>query len=481
MRHTKIVATIGPASATKPVLEKMIATGMDVARLNFSHGTHAQHAKLVTAIRSAARARKHTVGLLADLQGPKLRLGAFVEDEIRLKKGDVITLTHEPKRAVSVNGKEKTLPVQFPVFKHVKKGDVVLLRDGMLEARVLSISGKKVSVRVTVGGVVRPHAGVHLPSSRVAIPSITKKDKDDLRFALTQGVDFVALSFVQSAADIIALRRMMKTALGSRVRDEDVPWIVAKIEKPQAIENIDAIIQESDVIMIARGDLGIEMPLADVPIMQKMIAKKCLDAAKPFIVATQMLESMTESPRPTRAEVSDVANAVIDHADAIMLSAESAVGKYPVVAIRMMQKIASETEISPYDDVAQTKGTTVFASRETFAAYALTVARDAGAKVVAVITATGTTARLIARMRSEDARLVALTYRKNTLGRMRVVWGVDALLMPKSQDPDMVTKNALRAIKANRLAKKGDTVVVVMDCRLKNKKMSRFVAVREVR
>lgn len=340
MKRTKIVCTIGPSSDSPATLSAMIRSGMNVARLNFSHGTHAGHAKLVRTVRAAAKKAGETVAILGDLQGPKIRIGVLPDAGVVLKNGETVTL-----------------PVTYAaLYKDAKKGDRVMIDDGILE--VAYVSGKPgfMTAKVVNGGTVTSHKGMNFPDTTLRVSSLTAKDKNDIIFGVQQGVDWMALSFVTSAKDVKVLRRLIaaaEKALSLKPSaSRPLPRIIVKIEKHEAIDSFDGILAATDAVMVARGDLGVETPAEDVPLRQKEIVEKCRLAGKPVVVATQMLDSMIRNPRPTRAEVSDVANAVIDHADAVMLSGESASGKYPRQAVAMMAKIIAETEASKFDDIA---------------------------------------------------------------------------------------------------------------------------------
>ncbi len=333
MKRTKIVATIGPASEKKAVLSKMIKNGMDIARLNFSHGSYQNHAMLIKNIRAVAKQQHRKIPILQDLQGPKIRI-AELRKPLTAKKNQTVTIG-------------KDFDLDFDISSTVKKGERILIEDGLIELRVSKVVKDQITCKVITGGSIQSHKGVNLPDSKISFPVITEKDISDLQFGLKHGVNYVALSFVRDPKDITALKKLIKKYLPTRKKS---PLIVAKIERPEAVKNIKTIIKQADVIMVARGDLGVEMPDWDVPVIQKDIIALCRKAKKPVIVATQMLDSMIRNPRPTRAEVSDVANAVIDRADAVMLSGETATGKYPVEAVTEMRLIIEDTEASPYDD-----------------------------------------------------------------------------------------------------------------------------------
>lgn len=347
-KRTKIICTIGPVSEREPMISAFIKNGMNNARLNFSHGTHASHKKVIKNIRAAAIKNKKIIGIIADLQGPKIRVGDLGPNGVFLKNGENVVFT-----TGKITGKK--LPVTYPALhRDIKAGERLLLDDGLLELKAEHVRGRDIFCKVINGGKLTSHKGINLPDSKIRLSSLTKKDKEDLAFAMGEGVDFVAISFVRTAADIKELAGLINQ--NARKLKTKKPRIIVKIEKGEALENFVGILSVSDAVMVARGDLAVETPAEDVPLRQKEIIALCRQAGKPVIVATQMLDSMIRNPRPTRAEVSDVANAVMDNADAVMLSGESAGGKYPKEAVSMMNKIILETEDSPYDDVAVEEG-----------------------------------------------------------------------------------------------------------------------------
>ncbi|MBU1179796.1 pyruvate kinase [Patescibacteria group bacterium] len=350
IKRTKIICTIGPATESETMLGGLIKNGMNIARLNFSHGTHDGHKKLRDTIKKAARKNKQIVGILADLQGPKIRIGELKEP-IDLKKGKKVVLTVgkpiENKIGLTYN----------KLNRDVKRNHRILINDGLVEMRVESVKGKDIFCKIINGGKISSHKGMNFPDSKISLSSLTEKDAKDLFFAMKMGIDYVAISFVRTVKDIRRLQGLIKKY--SKKLKISKPKIIAKIEKGEALENFAGILNEVDGIMVARGDLGIEIPAEDVPLRQKEIIALCRQQAKPVIVATQMLDSMIRNPRPTRAEVSDVANAVMDHVDAVMLSGETATGKYPRETVEMMSKIVKETEESPYDDVEILSGSNV--------------------------------------------------------------------------------------------------------------------------
>jgi pyruvate kinase len=348
MPRTKIVCTIGPASAKPSVLLGMMKNGMAVARLNFSHGTHKSHAAVMHLVRSTAKKLGEEVAILGDLQGPKIRLGVLPEAGVRWKAGETVSFS----TAISFFKPGGPLPVTYKgLHKDVKKGDRILVDDGLLETRVLGVSGKTIRTKVVYGGVVTSHKGMYFPDTSLAVSPITAKDRDDLAFGVKAGVDWIALSFVTDPRQVRDLRKLI---LKATPKGKIPPRVIVKIEKHEAVKRFAEILAETDAVMVARGDLGVEIPAAEVPERQKEIVAACREAGKPVVVATQMLDSMIRNPRPTRAEVSDVANAVFDHVDAVMLSGESATGKYPLETVKTMRAIVEQAEASKYDDVMPT-------------------------------------------------------------------------------------------------------------------------------
>lgn len=456
MKRTKIVATIGPASASPKILEHMIRAGMDVARLNFSHGTHAQHALLIRAIRTAAKKSGKTVAIMQDLQGPRIRIGQVSRDGLELRPGEQVVLVNEHliNYKLLVASNLKVIPHQYAnLYKDVKQGSHVLINDGLIDLLVTRVENRLAYAQVIKPGIIFTHKGINLPGARVSNQVITAKDKQDLQFGLTQNIDFVALSFVKGPEHIRALRKLIP-------KSKQVQ-IIAKIERAEAVKNFTAILQVTDGVMVARGDLGIELPPEDVPLIQKQLVQACVTAAKPVIVATQMLESMIMNPRPTRAEVSDVANAVIDHTDAVMLSGETAYGKYPVEAVEMMARIIQKTEPSPFDDLPQ--GFFTHDPQDTqhgIAHSAYELARDTRAKAIVAASFSGRTARLISRFRPQTNVLV-LTDNPKTQQHLALTWGVECLVIPKVKSLDTLVEHMIRLVKKRKLAKPGQAVVLV--------------------
>ncbi len=457
-KRTKIVCTIGPASASSEMLSAMMRAGMNVARLNFSHGTYEEHTELIRKIREAADALNQPIAILQDLQGPKIRAGVLPKEGVELKAGSRVTFT---TGEAAIDGMR--LPVTYEnLHQDVKAGERILLDDGLLSAKVIEVKGRDVVCEVIDGGVLTSHKGVNFPDSKLSISPITETDKEDLVFGVAQGVDFVALSFVRSAREIRELRALIEAAEKASGRKEETPiHIIAKIEKREAVECMDEIIEAVDAIMVARGDLGIEMEAERVPIVQKQLVAKCRDASRPVIVATQMLDSMIRNPRPTRAEVSDVANAVIDHADAVMLSGETAGGAHPLEAVTTMAKIVTETEGSTLDDIdVDHRRGDARSVEEAVSEIANVLVRDVDVKAVLVASSAGDLGRVVSRFRPEMPIVVA-TDNPRVRRQLNLAWGVLPILQKRAKDADAFFAHAAEAIKKIGLVKTGDKVVVV--------------------
>jgi pyruvate kinase len=448
---TKIICTIGPASKGVDRLVKLIQRGMDVARLNFSHGTYEDHLSSIQNIREASLQSGEFIGILQDLCGPKIRTCKLKNGSIQLKNGTSFTFTIDDiigdESHVSTTYKE--LPLD------VKPDDVILLDDGKLVLRVQSKTSTDVQCIVVNGGILSDNKGMNLPGVALSTPSLTEKDIEDLKFGLAHDVDYIALSFVRSANDIRHLRSIIKQHSKNHIP------IVAKIEMKEAINNIDTIIEESDIVMVARGDLGVEMMPEDVPILQKMIVRKCNEAGVPVIIATQMLESMIENPRPTRAEASDVANAVLDGADAVMLSAETSVGKYPLETVETMDHIICRAEQRGRDhlsikQVPSEKQENVF---DAIARAACVLARQVQATAIIPITHSGATAIRISKYRPES-RILTVTGEEKILRQLNLVWGVQGIVMKDFiQDSNMAFRKIMHRLKQEGYLDAGDYVV----------------------
>lgn len=419
-RRTRIVATIGPATESPAQLDALIAAGMNVARMNFSHGTHADHARRIADVRAAAARAHRPIAILQDLQGPKIRTGSLVGGQaVTLEPGAELVITIEPVAGTAQ--RVSTTYTHLPA--DVQVGDRILVSDGLIELQVLAVSSTEVTTRVVAGGELRQNQGINLPGVAVSIPALTDKDREDLTFGLQHGVDYVALSFVRRAADM----RLIRDAIAQQGATVGV---VAKIEKPEALDDLDAILQLCDGVMVARGDLGVEMPPEKVPLAQKRIIEAANHMGVPVITATQMLDSMIRNPRPTRAEASDVANAILDGTDAIMLSGETATGAWPVEAVQMMHRIAFETERSGRQPVHHTGVHSGHGPKSAVAAAmchaACGIAADVGAVAIVAFTKTGLTARLVARNRP-DMPVIAVSPEQATVSRLALVWGIHAI------------------------------------------------------
>ena len=451
--RTKIICTLGPASSRVEILEQMIKAGMDVARLNFSHGSHADHKAVIENIREASRRTGQAITLMQDLQGPKIRTGTLKEKSVLLKDGAqfLITIDDVPGDANRVSTTYTHLPLD------VKPGDKILMDDGLLQLRVMGTTERDVVTEVVHGGILKEHKGINLPGVIVSAPSCTPKDIEDLAFGIANGVDYVALSFVRSAEDIRELRRIIATMMEE---SKDLP-IVAKIEKPEALKNIDEIIEVADAIMVARGDLGVECSPQDVPMAQKMICRKANAAGVPVIIATQMLESMIVNPRPTRAEASDVANAVLDGADAVMLSGETSVGQYVLDVVSTMDSIVLRAEEEGADrldlpDEHCEEDSKVFRA---LGRSACVLAKRINASAIITITHTGEAARNVAKYRP-GCQIIAVTDRERTMRRLNLIWGVQSLLVSHLSDTDTTFAMLQRELVGKGLVAHGDYIVI---------------------
>jgi len=448
-RFAKIVCTLGPASRSGKLIEELARAGMDAARLNFSHGTRAEHARAIRAVRAAGRKLEKSIALIADLQGPKIRTGALAGGKsVELKAGREFTITS--RRAAGDCSCVSTTYAALP--REVRRGDRVLLADGLIELEVRSIRGRDVRCKVVNGGELGEHKGINLPGVRLNAPSLTAKDREDLAFALRQGVEYVAVSFVRRAQDVREARRAAER-LGFDAA------LISKIEKPEAVEDLDAILAESDGVMVARGDLGVEMSIEKVPVIQKEIIRRARMARIPVITATQMLESMTRNPRPTRAEATDVANAVFDGTSALMLSEETAAGDWPVEAVRMMDRIVREAEASPQPlpplsrprrpSPAQAIGGAVLAAAD-----------ELSLRCIAVFTESGLSARLMSHCRP-PCPIIGFSPSRVTRHRLALVWGVQPRTIHEVRDIDDLTASAEERLLEENLARPGDVVAIV--------------------
>ena len=449
-KKTKIICTVGPSTDEPGVLERMIMAGMNIARFNFSHGSHEEQRRRIDRVRAAESKLKKPVALLLDTKGPEMRLGKFSAGKVHLEAGDSFVLTSRDvsgtKEIASVNHE------QLP--QEVSPGDVILLSDGLVSLKVECIDGCDITTTVLNSGDMSDRKRVAVPGVPVNLPPLSEQDVADILFGVEQEMDFIAASFIQRAADVLAIRKVLEGA-GADM------GIIAKIENAEGVRNIDEIINVADGIMVARGDLGVEIPTEEVPLVQKMIITKCNKAGKPVITATQMLESMVANPRPTRAEASDIANAILDGTDVIMLSGETASGKYPVEAVETMARIAARTEASlPYSDLLQSRGNLVQASTTDAISYAtVQVANSLDASAIITATELGYTARMVSKYRPK-ANIVAVSPRPKTLRTMMMYWGVSPVLCAASQNSDELVSNSVVSALTSGIVKDGDLVVV---------------------
>lgn len=463
MKKTKIVCTLGPTSESVKTLTEMVKAGMNVARLNFSHGDHENHAMLIKNIRAVAKKLNTTVTIVQDLHGPKIRV-LEMKEPFLVKVGQEVIIGQD-------------FSLDLDVMKSIRPKQRILIEDGLIELEVEKIVKGKIHCVALSPGKIQSHKGVNLPRTKLKIPILTDKDISDLKFGLEHDVDFVALSFVRNAKDVQNLRDLIHKF---NPKELDEPLIIAKIEKPEAVNNFDSILKVTDAVMVARGDLGVEMPENQVPIIQKQIIQKCLKSSKPVIVATQMLDSMIRNPRPTRAEVSDVANAVIDQADCVMLSGETAFGKFPVKAVAEMARIIQTTEKSAFLPPHKHLADKIVSKIEAVAESVFDLAMHTKAKVIVGATESGFTAREVAHERPYRQHLVMLTPKAKVLRQMNLVWGVQGFLSPEVSSFEELSAAMIKTVKAKKFAKKGDKVVVVTGEPLGQKENLNLVEVKTV-
>jgi len=466
---SKIVATVGPASNSEEMLKKLVKAGADVFRLNFSHGDHKLHEATIQKIRKINDEWGTHVSILQDLQGPKIRLGEMKEGT-EIKEGEKFIITTQEM----VGDNKKASTTYMGLSTDVKKGDMILIDDGNIQLEVTSVDKNDVSTKVIYGGPVKSKKGINLPFSNVSAPSLTDKDLEDLKFGLKHDVDWIALSFVRTGSDILDLKNRIKYA-GKACK------VVAKIEKPEALKDIDAIVEATDAVMVARGDLGVEIPMEDVPLAQKSIVEKCNRACKPVIIATQMMESMIENPRPTRAETNDVANGILDGADAVMLSAESAAGKYPIESVESMSKVISSIEkhdsiYYKYESVSKDSDT--FMS-DNLVQTACKLAEETGAKAIVGMTKSGYTAFRAASHRPK-AGIFVFTGEKPLLEKLNLVWGVRGYFYDKYESTDKTFADIENTLKRDKHVNKGDTIILMASMPIKEKNRTNMLKVTVV-
>lgn len=468
-KHTKIVATLGPASESVEVLEEMMRAGLNMARFNFSHGEYEWHERVMKNVRTAAKNVGVPIAILADLQGPRVR--THMDKELKIEHGETVRIfdiSTSEKEIKKMAEDSKIIILDCPeIIAQLVVGNDILIEDGLMKIKVVDTAKNYIIGDVVDGGTVKNHKGINIPDARIPLPTVTKKDYDDLAFALSQSVDFVAMSFVRNGQDIVDLRKHMRKIIGE---DETMPRIISKIECKEALNNLERILGATDAVMIARGDLGIEADPARIAILEKDILKKSICHLRPVIVATQMLASMEHNARPTRAEVSDVTNAVADHTDAIMLSGESSMGEYPVEAVRTMAQIATETEISPYDDVYEAMPLT-FSSEEVKIAHAThDFSRELSAEAIVIFSESGYTARLLSHFRPDQIILVA-TNNQKTYNQLALAWGVYSFLFAGEKSRQECVQQAIDNARDKGLLHAQDLVITVLGSTKAGKKL----------
>lgn len=471
-KRTKIVATLGPASVQPEVLSKLITEGVNVCRINFSHGSHEDHEIAIKNIRETSKKLNKNIAILADLQGPKLRIGEVKDNQVFLEDGKTIKFTTE-----ECIGDENQLYMNYQNFPNdVQQGELILIDDGKLHLEILETNGiNEVKAKVIHGGVLSSKKGVNLPNTKISLPSLTKKDLIDLEFALNHDIDWIGLSFVRTARDIIELKHIIKD---KRKHSK----VIAKIEKPEALEDIDMIISETDALMVARGDLGVEVPMQKVPLLQKELVHKCREAAKPVIIATQMMESMITNISPTRAEVNDVANAVMDGADAVMLSGETSVGKYPVDVIKAMTKIIKEIETFEgiyHHETFPEEGTNERFITDSVCYNAVRLAQRVEAKAIITMTHSGYTAFKLSSQRPK-ARVIVFTSNKEALQILSLVWGVTVFYYDKMLSTDHTISDVKYLLKKDSVVSQGDYIINTASMPIEENGMTNMLKLNKV-
>lgn len=447
MRRTKIVCTIGPASESPEKVRELLKAGMNVARLNFSHGSHEEHGQRLRVLKDEATKLGKNLGILLDTKGPEIRTGMVPETGLELKKGTTLTLDTD----IDTLGSLERVGITYTnLWQEVSPGTHLLLDDGLIDLQVESVQNGKIHTRICNEGILKSQKGVNVPGIPIQLPAVTEKDISDILFGIGQGIDFIAASFTRKASDIIAVRKIVE---GAKANTK----IIAKIESREGLDNLDSILEVADGLMVARGDLGVEIPVEEVPIAQKEMIHKCHLLGKPVIVATQMLDSMIRNPRPTRAEASDVANAILDGTDAIMLSGETAAGQYPVEAVVMMDKIALHTETRYFEEQTSRHPQLNVAEAISYASY--TIAHDLEASAILTPTHSGLTARMIAKYRPKSL-IIAATPSDEVARQLALHWGVTSIIIPESSGTDQLILNAVNEALAHNFIKTGDVVVV---------------------
>lgn len=470
MKKTKIVCTLGPGSDDIKIVEKIISCGMDVARMNFSHGDHEEHKKRFNMVKAVSKKINRPVAIMIDTKGPEIRIKQFKNGSVNLNEGDIFILSCEDGL-----GDQQHVCVTYPdLYKEVKKGTKILIDDGLIKLSVTEIKGKDIHCIVENGGELKNNKSMNIPDAHIMLPSLTQRDVDDIIFGIENGVDFIAASFIRSGDDVLKIRKVLEDNGGSHIK------IISKIENRSGVNNIDEIIELSDGIMVARGDLGVEIPAEEVPIVQKHIIRRCNIAGKPVITATQMLDSMIRNPRPTRAEVGDVANAIFDGSDAVMLSGETAAGKYPVEAVRTMVKIAQTAERNLDTDAhynKEFKGEINVTNTIGYASY--TTAEALHAAAILTPTSSGYTARMISKFRP-NAKIIAVMDKEYVHKQLLLSWGVDSVLLEQCNNYEQVVNDSLVQLCEKKILKEGDLVVITAGLPLNVKGTTNSIRVETV-
>ena len=450
IKRTKIVCTLGPASESKEVLRELIKSGLNVCRMNFSHGSHEEHKGRMDLVKKVREELGQPTAILLDTKGPEIRTGQFDSPEVLLEEGQTFTITMK-----DVMGNKEMCTVSYKgLADDVKPGNTILIDDGLVGLTVKEVNGDDIVCEVQNSGIVKNHKGVNVPGVKVNLPAITEKDRRDIEFGIEQGIDFIAASFVRKVSDVLAIREILGENNATDIK------IISKIENQEGVDNLDEIIAISDGIMVARGDLGVEIPTEEIPVVQKLMIKKCNEAGKPVITATQMLDSMIRNPRPTRAEVTDVANAIYDGTDAIMLSGETAAGKYPVEAVKTMAQIAKRTEETiDYNKALRNKMSLASNVTDAISYATCTTAMDLKAKAILSSTSSGHTARMVSKFRP-DCPIVATTSNDRVMRQLSLTWGVLPIKREKSTTTDQIISNSIEATKAADYVNSEDLVVV---------------------
>ena len=450
MKKTKIVCTLGPASQSEEVLTQLVENGLNVCRFNFSHGSHEEHKERFDMAKKVREKLNKPVAILLDTKGPEIRTGNFSDPEVLLEEGKKFTITME-----EVVGNKEICTVSYKgLAKDVKAGDTILIDDGLVGLRVEEVKGEEIHCIVENSGIVKNHKGVNVPGVKINLPAITDKDISDIEFGISQGIDYIAASFVRKASDVLAIREILERNNATDIQ------IISKIENQEGVDNIEEILKVSDGIMVARGDLGVEIPTAEIPVVQKMIIKKCNELGKPVITATQMLDSMIRNPRPTRAEVTDVANAIYDGTDAIMLSGETAAGKYPVEAVKTMADIAKRIEQTlNYNEILMNKKLNGVNVTDAISHATCTTSIDLKASAILTSTSSGHTARMVSKFRPE-CPIIAATNDEKVMRRLALTWGVYPIISKEATNTDEVIENSISAAKEASYLQNGELVVI---------------------